>query len=123
MFSASGNQMWGKAGYFAWQSGRPFEITVSERRKPVLSGPSVQPRNTPMASESTALSSDPAAAGKTEPPTPGEYPRSERRIPSARETLATLPELEADSFDFEPHDTIPAPPWLDDELPPPHKTP
>lgn len=77
-----------------------------------------------MASESTALSSDPAAAEKTEPPSPGEHSRrAERRIPSARETLATLPELEADDFDFEPHDTIPAPPWLEDELSPPHKTP
>lgn len=77
-----------------------------------------------MASESTALSSDPAAAGKTEPPTAPEHARrSERRIPSARETMATLPELEGDGFDFEPHDTIPAPPWLDDELLPPHKAP
>jgi hypothetical protein len=77
-----------------------------------------------MASESTALSSDPAAAGKTEPPSPSDRSRrGERRIPSARETLATLPEFEADEFDFEPHDTIPAPPWLEDELSPPHKTP
>ncbi|HEX2872363.1 MAG TPA: hypothetical protein VHP33_13940 [Polyangiaceae bacterium] len=77
-----------------------------------------------MASESTALSSDPAAAGKTEPPTAPEHSRrSERRIPSARESMATLPELEGDGFDFEPHDTIPAPPWLDDELLPPHKAP
>ena len=76
-----------------------------------------------MASESTALSSDPAAAGKTEPPTASERPRrNERRIPSARETLATLPEIEADEFDFEPHDTIPAPPWLEDEISPTHKT-
>ena len=77
-----------------------------------------------MASESTALSSDPAAAGKTEPPSSAEHSRrAERRIPSARETLATLPELEADGFDFEPHDTIPAPTWLEDELSPPHKAP
>ena len=77
-----------------------------------------------MASESTALSSDPAAAGKTEPPSPGEHSRrAERRIPSARETMATLPELEVDDFSFEPHDTIPAPPWLEDELLPPHETP
>jgi len=80
-----------------------------------------------MASESTALTSDPAAAGKTEPPTPSEYSsrRSDRRIPSARETLATLPEIE-DGFDFEPHDTIPAPPWLEeleDKISPPHKAP
>lgn len=38
----------------------------------------------------------------------------ERRAPSPRETLATLPELEAEQFDFEPHDTIPAPPWLEE---------
>jgi hypothetical protein len=82
-----------------------------------------------MASESTALSSDPAAGGKTEPPTPQterSTRRSERRIPSARETLATLPEIEADEFDFEPHDTIPAPPWLEeleDKISPPHKAP
>ena len=79
-----------------------------------------------MASESTALSSDPAAAGKTEPPSASELSRrSERRIPSARETLATLPELDADDFDFEPHDTIPAPPWLEeleDKISPPHKS-
>ncbi len=78
-----------------------------------------------MASESTALTSDPAAAGKTEPPSPAELSRrSERRIPSARETLATLPEIEADEFDFEPHDTIPAPPWLEEleDIAPTHKT-
>ena len=80
-----------------------------------------------MASESTALSSDPAAAGKTEPPTPAEHSRRvERRIPSARETLATLPDLSEDEFDFEPHDTIPAPPWLeelDDNHASPRKSP
>jgi hypothetical protein len=80
-----------------------------------------------MASESTAEKTDPAAAGKTEPPAPSERSRrSERRIPSARETLATLPEIEADDFDFEPHDTIPAPPWLEeleDKLAPLQKTP
>ena len=74
-------------------------------------------------SESTALSSDPAAAGKTEPPAPSERSRrSDRRIPTARETLATLPEVEAAEFDFEPHDTIPAPTWLEDEISPPHKS-
>jgi hypothetical protein len=77
-----------------------------------------------MTSESTALSTAPATAGKTEPPSSGEPSRrSERRIPSARETLATLPELDAGEFGFEPHDTIPAPPWLDDEPSPPHETP
>jgi hypothetical protein len=76
-----------------------------------------------MATESTALSSDPAAAGKTEPPSPNERAhRNDRRIPTARETLATLPEFADDEFDFEPHDTIPAPPWLEeleDKLAPP----
>jgi hypothetical protein len=76
-----------------------------------------------MASESTARSSDPAAAGKTEPPSAAERARrSERRIPTARETLATLPEIdELEGFDFEPHDTIPAPPWHDDEIAPTQK--
>jgi hypothetical protein len=47
----------------------------------------------------------------------------ERRSPNPRDTLATLPEGEA--FDFEPHDTIPAPPWLDleDEIAPTQKAP
>jgi hypothetical protein len=78
-----------------------------------------------MASESsTALSSDPTAAGKTEAPGATELSRrSERRIPTARETASTLPEIEGDEFDFEPHDTIPAPTWLEDELLPPHKAP
>jgi len=80
-----------------------------------------------MVSESTALSSDPAAAGKTEPPSaPERSRRMERRIPSARETLQTLPEIDADEFAFEPHDTIPAPPWLDeleDKISPPQKSP
>ena len=79
-----------------------------------------------MASESTALSNDPATAGKTEPPSSSELSgRSERRIPSARESMGTLPDLEAE-FDFEPHDTIPAPPWLEeleDKISPPHKAP
>jgi hypothetical protein len=75
-----------------------------------------------MASPSTALTSDPAAAGKTEPPAASEPSRRvERRVPSARETAATLPEAQADAFDFEPHDTIPAPPWLDDDISPTHK--
>lgn len=45
----------------------------------------------------------------------------ERRLPSAREALATLPEGQAP--DFEPHDTIPAPTWLDDEIAPTQKAP
>jgi len=80
-----------------------------------------------MAPESTALSSDPAAAGKTEPPSaPERSRRMERRAPSVRETMATLPEHDTDEFAFEPHDTIPAPPWLDDvedKISPPQDAP
>lgn len=47
----------------------------------------------------------------------------ERRAPSPRESLATLPSVEDGEFDFEPHDTIPAPPWLEDEISTPHKAP
>ena len=36
-----------------------------------------------------------------------------KRVPGARERLATLPDLDED---FEHHDTIPAPPWLDEPL-------
>ncbi len=66
-----------------------------------------------------------AAAGKTEPPAASERTRiaSERRIPTARESMATLPELEAEAIDFEAHDTIPAPPWLEDEVAAPRETP
>ena len=46
------------------------------------------------------------APPKSEPSRPTE---PWRRPPPARETLATLDE---DDFDF--HDTIPAPPWLDE---------
>jgi hypothetical protein len=77
-----------------------------------------------MAPESLARSSDPAAAAKTEAPKASERsPRAERRMPSAREAMATLPEIEGDDFDFEPHDTIPAPTWLDDEIAAPPKAP
>ena len=80
-----------------------------------------------MAHESTAISSDPVAGGKTEPPSAAERERhQDRRIPTARETAATLPAIDEGSFDFEPHDTIPAPPWLDepeDKISPPHKSP
>lgn len=78
-----------------------------------------------MASESTALPSDPAAAAKTEPPARSERaprPRKDGRLPGTREKLATLPDIE-DDLEFEPHDTIPAPPWLDDEVAPPRKNP
>jgi hypothetical protein len=75
-----------------------------------------------MVTPSRALSSDPSAASKTEPPSPSELSRRvERRSPNAREAMATLPEADAD--DFEPHDTIPAPPWLDDESSPLHEAP
>jgi hypothetical protein len=68
-----------------------------------------------MATESTALTSEPTSAGTTEPPPATERARrSDRRIPTARETLATLPEPQGEAFDFEPHDTIPAPPWMDE---------
>lgn len=83
-----------------------------------------------MGSASSALPSDPTAARDSELPTsPTAAPRPrradsgvERRIPTARETLATLPELEAEELSFEPHDTIPAPPWLE-ELDGPATTP
>jgi hypothetical protein len=76
-----------------------------------------------MASESTALSTDSATPGASELPPSPESRRSERRLPSARETLATLPELDAGDYAFEPHDTIPAPTWLDDDAPPAHEAP
>ncbi len=75
-----------------------------------------------MATPSRTLASDTTAEGKTEPPPPSELSRRvERRLPNALETMATVPELEAG--DFEPHDTIPAPPWLDDESSPLHDAP
>jgi len=45
-------------------------------------------------------------------------PRQERRAPTARETIQTLPGVAHDEIDFEAHDTIPAPPWLEDEISP-----
>jgi hypothetical protein len=78
--------------------------------------------------EPLSLASDPAASGTTEPAERAQSPgprrsdsRIERRVPNARESLATLPDGEASDFDFEPHDTIPAPPWLEDEIATPHK--
>jgi hypothetical protein len=124
-FRVPGNQMWGKAGQFAWQSGRPFEITGLGARETRLSK-FKRPEESQMAHASRPLASDPAASEKTESPTVSERSRrAERRVPSARETMATLPELEADALDFEPHDTIPAPPWLDEldeQIAPPHKS-
>jgi hypothetical protein len=73
----------------------------------------------------------PSAARPTEPANaPSDAPASdrpkwrkdsqvvERRIPSARETIATLPDIDEELVAFEPHDTIPAPPWLDEEVAP-----
>jgi hypothetical protein len=68
-----------------------------------------------MAPERSALSNERTAAGTTEPPPATERARrSDRRVPTARETLATLPEADVQAVSFEPHDTIPAPPWLGD---------
>jgi hypothetical protein len=61
-------------------------------------------------------------APDTLPPAPvSERGRSgeHKRVPTQRETLATLPDLEED---FEPHDTIPAPPWVDDSFDAPKPT-
>jgi len=69
-----------------------------------------------MASESL-LPDNRAAADKADGAAASKLPRnSERRAPTARETLRTLPG--PNEADLEPHDTIPAPPWLDDELSP-----
>jgi hypothetical protein len=68
-----------------------------------------------MGSISPGLTNPASDAGNTEsPPRASECTRvAERRLPMPRETLSTLPELEDD---FKPHDTIPAPPWLGDDL-------
>jgi hypothetical protein len=69
-----------------------------------------------MATESTAFSNEPGSSAKVaeQPASSEPPPASERRGPAARETL--LPASEADpAFPFEPHDTIPAPPWLGDD--------
>jgi hypothetical protein len=74
------------------------------------------------------MPSDTAASGRAEPPTErAPAPRRndsrvmERPVPGPREALATLPE--GQDFDLEPHDTIPAPTWLDDEIAPTQKAP
>lgn len=80
------------------------------------------------------MSNETAASGQAEPlterspvtervpaPRHNDSRVMERRLPSARETLATLPEGQAP--DLEPHDTIPAPTWLDDEIAPTQKAP
>ncbi len=74
-----------------------------------------------MGPASNTLPSEPATERPAAPISRRNDSGIERRIPNARETLATLPEVE--EVDFEPHDTIPAPPWLDDEIAPPAKTP
>lgn len=85
-----------------------------------------------MGPASRPLPSDPATSSPSEPPPASERsigPRRpdsrvmERRLPNPRDTMQTLPEGE--TFDFEPHDTIPAPPWLDldDEIAPTQKAP
>jgi hypothetical protein len=78
-----------------------------------------------MGTASQVRPTETAVAGQTEPPAASERSRiaSERRIPTARESMATLPELEVEAIDFEAHDTIPAPPWLEDEIVAPRETP
>jgi hypothetical protein len=79
-------------------------------------GSFVQLRNH-MASESSLLPNNRAAAEQADGAGATKLPRNnERRAPTARETVRTLPG--PNEGDFEPHDTIPAPPWLDDELSP-----
>jgi hypothetical protein len=103
---------------FFWDRDSPAGRDASRAASPWLT----------MATESTARSSDLASRGDSVPAPASDLPRSsERRVPTSRETLETLPEL-PEPFDFEPHDTIPAPPWLDepeaeDEPAPTRKTP
>jgi hypothetical protein len=91
-----------------------------------------------MGPASPTVSSDPVASGEPAPterspsspaPRRNDGPRRnpsgvmERRVPTPRETMATLPEAEAEvDAGFEPHDTIPAPPWLEDEIVTPQKS-
>ena len=78
-----------------------------------------------MASESTVLPNARAVAETSDSQASGRARNNDRRVPTARETLRTLPEPAPNEADFEPHDTIPAPPWLDDEILPeaPRKSP
>jgi len=70
-----------------------------------------------MATESTARSNEPGSAAKSTPTAAERPPVSERRAPTSRETVAVSPETDPTAA-FEPHDTIPAPPWLgDDDVP------
>jgi hypothetical protein len=81
-----------------------------------------------MGPASSTLPSDPAASAHPDS-VPEHAPAArrndsrvmERRLPNPREALATLPE--GQDFDLEPHDTIPAPTWLDDESAPAQKAP
>ena len=59
----------------------------------------------------------PGESSKTSTPLARDQ-RQERRATTARETVQTLPEVAPSEIDFEAHDTIPAPPWLDDEISP-----
>jgi hypothetical protein len=75
-----------------------------------------------VAVEPLSVASDPAASkGEQTSERTSVAPRRsesrvERRVPNARESMATLPDGIDSELDFEPHDTIPAPPWLEDEL-------
>lgn len=69
---------------------------------------------------SVAVPSEPASSSKLEAAVPTERTpglrrdsRIERRVPNAGEKVEALPD-EKDERSFEPHDTIPAPPWLED---------
>jgi hypothetical protein len=69
-----------------------------------------------MATESTARPKDTVAADKKTSGTRPRAPLPEARLPAPpplpRTELAPVADA---AVDFEAHDTIPAPPWLDDE--------
>jgi len=69
-----------------------------------------------MATESNARPKNPAAADKKISGTRPRAPLPEARLPAPPRLPRTelAPSAEA-AVDFEAHDTIPAPPWLDDE--------
>jgi hypothetical protein len=69
-----------------------------------------------MATESTARPKDPAAKDQKVSGTRPRAPLPEPRLPAPPPLPSTdlLAAAEA-AVDFEAHDTIPAPPWLDDE--------
>jgi hypothetical protein len=75
-----------------------------------------------MASESTARPKDPVIGSKKTSGVRPRAPQPEARVPSHE--IAPPPPGPTDlalgaegSVDFEAHDTIPAPPWLDDDAP------